>query len=297
MFHGSRSKHIGSRRGQPLHATTRKWKGCGLFPVRLFLAVTCAGIVILYVYYVRSIVNNAHAAINAATALPRNEQMSRQAKASHDQKQDLNHNPDDVSRSNSKKIYQDWRALAVDLAAKPADEILSVLETQDPFGVRRFEKHLLEAESARGAFLTSEQLQELFPCPVDRITLPDQRDRTKEKAFRDPSNQTYLFFQHLRKAGGTNFVPWHKIISLVRLWHPIFACPTWNGRARGSVLDVWTRTRMLKLTTICMPRAIASWAMNGMRSTRRDTLLWMPFLQRRFGNHWTEPCRNLDSSA
>jgi hypothetical protein len=204
MFNGSKSKHIRSRRGQTFQTTTRKLKGCDL---RIVIAVACAGIITLYVHYARSIVNKAHAETSAAVALLRkhphlehaNEQISRHAKASS------NHDPNDANRSNSKKLYQDWKALAVDLAARPADEILSVLETQDPFGVRRFEKHLLEAESARGAFLTSEQLQELFPCPADRITLPDQRDRTKENAFRDPKNRTYLFFQHLRKAGGTNF--------------------------------------------------------------------------------------------
>jgi hypothetical protein len=102
--------------------------------------------------------------------------------------------------------YEDWRTLAVTLAALPADVVLQTLQTQDPFGARHFEERLLDDESNRGTFLTLEQLKtDLFSCPADRITLPDQRDPSKVAAFRDPMNSTYLFFQHLRKAGGTNF--------------------------------------------------------------------------------------------
>jgi len=103
------------------------------------------------------------------------------------------------------KKYSDWRKLAVDLAGKLPQDILRVLKDEDPFGVRTFEKNLLETESSRERFLEMEELRELFPCPTERITLPDQRDPDKARAFRNGTEPYFLFFQHLRKAGGTNF--------------------------------------------------------------------------------------------
>ena len=101
--------------------------------------------------------------------------------------------------------YADWRSLAVDLAGKLPAEILQILKEEDPFGVRTFEKRLLETESSQKRFLALDELRELFPCPTDRITLPDQRDSDKAHAFRNGTDSYFLFFQHLRKAGGTNF--------------------------------------------------------------------------------------------
>lgn len=85
------------------------------------------------------------------------------------------------------------------LAALPPDQVLEELEKNDPFGVRRFERRLLYTESSQGSFLRD--IRSLFPCPVDRITLPDRRN--KKRNFRN--GKVFLFFQHLRKAGGTNF--------------------------------------------------------------------------------------------
>jgi hypothetical protein len=151
------------------------------------------------------------------------EQRERQAQAMHKesgtppkqyQTNNLESPATTTTTTTPKKQYQDWRKIAVDLAAQSPDVILSTLQTHDPFGVREFEKRLLDDESKKGAFLTPQQLQDLFPCPSDnnRITLPDQRNRDKDTAFRrKPNNKnpssssTYLFFQHLRKAGGTNF--------------------------------------------------------------------------------------------
>jgi hypothetical protein len=111
--------------------------------------------------------------------------------------------------------YSDWRDLAVQLAALPADQILTTLKTTDPFGVRQFEENLKQTESDRQAILQREDLQRLFPCPVDdeRITLPDQRNHQRSKLYRKGLSElkqtkeefVFLFFQHLRKAGGTNF--------------------------------------------------------------------------------------------
>jgi hypothetical protein len=105
------------------------------------------------------------------------------------------------------RYYPDWRELAVSLAALVPSKILSTLEEQDPFGVRRLEEKLLQAESEKQAFLSLEELQTLFECPTTtgRITLPDQRNPERGRQFRNGTSNVFLFFQHLRKAGGTNF--------------------------------------------------------------------------------------------
>jgi hypothetical protein len=105
----------------------------------------------------------------------------------------------------NKRHFLYWRDLAVKLAALPPDQVLTTLETQDPFGVRHFEEQLLQTEASKGAFLDLNELRGLFSCPDDRITLPDQRDNDKAEAFRNGTLTHFLFFQHLRKAGGTNF--------------------------------------------------------------------------------------------
>ena len=107
--------------------------------------------------------------------------------------------------STPKRHFSYWRDLAVKLAALPPGQVLTALETQDPFGVRHFEEKLLQTESSKGAFLDLNELRGLFSCPDDRITLPDQRNHDKAQAFRNGTLTHFLFFQHLRKAGGTNF--------------------------------------------------------------------------------------------
>lgn len=45
-----------------------------------------------------------------------------------------------------------------------------------------------------------------FQCPVseaDRFSFPDLRDHDKEDAFK--AGQGFIYYQHLRKAGGTGF--------------------------------------------------------------------------------------------
>ena len=102
--------------------------------------------------------------------------------------------------------FHDFQKLAMDLARLSPAETLKQLEEKDPFGTRTFEQRLLDAETTKGRILTLDELQELFPCPLDhRITLPDQRNHTKARAFRNQEPGTFLFFQHLRKAGGTHF--------------------------------------------------------------------------------------------
>jgi len=73
---------------------------------------------------------------------------------------------------------------------------------------RAFDTQLLEQETKLERVLTIEEIQQIFPCPAndeDRITLPDMRIESKAQDFRDEKPGTFLFFQHLRKAGGTNF--------------------------------------------------------------------------------------------
>jgi len=102
------------------------------------------------------------------------------------------------------KLYLDWHELAVGLAKLPPNDILRILEEKDPFGTRTFAKQLKNAEERKGSRLDDlRDIQQLWSCPRDRISLPDQRDHSKSKAFKQGSG--FLFFQHLRKAGGTNF--------------------------------------------------------------------------------------------
>ena len=109
--------------------------------------------------------------------------------------------------------YQDWRDFAIEMSALSPGEVLHILKEQDPFGVRSFEKALLQRESDEQAILQMDDIKKLFPCPSERITLPDQRNHENAKKYRegiqsittDKENFVFLFFQHLRKAGGTNF--------------------------------------------------------------------------------------------
>ena len=102
--------------------------------------------------------------------------------------------------------FQDFKTLAMNLARLSPAETLKQLEEKDPFGTRTFEQQLQDAETTKGRILTLDEIQQLFPCPSNhRITLPDQRNHTKALAFRNNEPGTFLFFQHLRKAGGTHF--------------------------------------------------------------------------------------------
>jgi hypothetical protein len=104
--------------------------------------------------------------------------------------------------------YAEWRAIAVRLAQLSPSEILHELQSKDPFQTRAFGKRVEQAEAAAAAggrdALSLDEFEKLFgTCPADRISLPDQRDHAKAAAFRKGTG--FLFFQHLRKAGGTHF--------------------------------------------------------------------------------------------
>lgn len=142
---------------------------------------------------------------------------------------------DSVRKPNRKK-YSDWRTLAVDLAGRLPEDVVRILKEEDPFGVRTFEKNLLETESNRKRFLELEELRELFPCPTDRISLPDQRNTDKARAFRNGTEPYFLFFQHLRKAGGTNFCSLAEHNLERKNLPPYYCMPDygWNMKNRGA---------------------------------------------------------------
>jgi len=121
-------------------------------------------------------------------------------------------------RCDNPRYYEHWRELAVRLASMPPNRTLDELERHDPFWVRKFETRLTAEEERLGRTLQLDELRQLFPCEneggvdtdrklssCDRISLPDQRDHDKDAAFRNNADGTFLFFQHLRKAGGTHF--------------------------------------------------------------------------------------------
>lgn len=112
------------------------------------------------------------------------------------------------SNNNNRGGLAHFSQIAQDLAALTPAETLARLEKDDPFGTQAFDTELLEHETKLGRVLTIQEIQQLFPCPSnnnERITLPDQRIEQKARDFRDGKRGTFLFFQHLRKAGGTNF--------------------------------------------------------------------------------------------
>lgn len=116
-----------------------------------------------------------------------------------------------LSNSNNQSTggggYSHFSKIAQDLAALSPSETLEQLARDDPFGMREFDTQLLHHETELGRVLTIDEIQQLFPCPrnEERITLPDARVDQKARDFREGKAGTFLFFQHLRKAGGTNF--------------------------------------------------------------------------------------------
>ena len=109
--------------------------------------------------------------------------------------------------------YDSWLKVILHLASQSPSELLSTLDEIDPFQVRAFDSSLIQLELEHGRSLYSHELAQLFPCPPNgqRLTLPIQQNVTKARLFRenvlspDINNGYFLFFQHLRKAGGTNF--------------------------------------------------------------------------------------------
>ena len=146
-----------------------------------------------------------------------------------------------------RRLYQYWRDLATELAGKPSSKVIQTLENEDPFGVRKFEESLLTAESEKGAFLELEEIRTLFECPTDRITLPDQRNHDPQLAFRNGTSSYFLFFQHLRKAGGTNFCTLAKN-NLPKKQVPKYYCMPdmhWNNKRCAGCFSSFTNEQII----------------------------------------------------
>lgn len=116
----------------------------------------------------------------------------------------INKNNNNISLQTSTAAggYHHFSNIALELAALDPTDTLERLEREDPFGTRKFDKLLLQQETDLGRVLTIQEIQQLFPCPIEneeRITLPDARVEQKARDFRDGKKGTFLFFQHLRK--------------------------------------------------------------------------------------------------
>jgi hypothetical protein len=139
--------------------------------------------------------------------------------------------------------------LAQDLAALSPEETLKRLE-DDPFGTRTFDTQLIEHETALGRILSIQEMQTLFPCPPneERITLPDIRVESKAEEFRQQKKGTFLFFQHLRKAGGTNFCSLAEK-NLPKSQQPHYYCMPdmgWSGNKNAGYLKDWSNEEITK---------------------------------------------------
>lgn len=159
-----------------------------------------------------------------------------------------------ASSSNGLGGYKYFLDIALNLASLEPAETLKVLEANDPFGTQHFDNMLLKEETSLKRTLTIEEIKDIFPCPKldERITLPDARVEQKAKDFRDEKPGTFLFFQHLRKAGGTNFCSLAEK-NLPKKAQPHYYCMPdmgWSGNKDAGYLHSWSNeeiiTRMKK---------------------------------------------------
>lgn len=138
--------------------------------------------------------------------------------------------------------------VAQNLAALPPSELLEQLERDDIFGTRTFDSELQRQETSLGRVLTIDEIKELFPCPTNdrRITLPDIRFEEKAHNFRDGKHGTFLFFQHLRKAGGTNFCALATTNLPKAALPPYYCMPdmTWSGQRNAGYLHSWSNVEI-----------------------------------------------------
>ena len=146
--------------------------------------------------------------------------------------------------------YDRFVDIALDLSALEPKETLHRLETEDPFGTRTFDTLLMDEETKLGRILTMDEIEKLFPCPQieERITLPDFRIEAKAKAFRDGVKGTFLFFQHLRKAGGTNFCSLAEK-NLPKRAQPRYYCMpdmAWSGNKNAGYLHSWSNEEITR---------------------------------------------------
>jgi hypothetical protein len=203
--------NLSSKNAASRQAARSRRKGTRPFRIRLILLFSFLSLLVVG-YFVVVVKFFYHQSATSDRILPRKAPMLQNTTTVQAKTGDLSKYS--ANTAHKRPRYSDWRDLAVNLAALPAHEILEILKTKDPFGVRQFEERLKQTESDRQAILQLEDIKSIFPCPTDeRITLPDQRNHKKSKMYREGLNQlnqnkedfVFLFFQHLRKAGGTNF--------------------------------------------------------------------------------------------
>ncbi len=145
--------------------------------------------------------------------------------------------------------FQHYLDIALELASLEPSEALATMEKNDPFQTNHFDTLLLEKENALERILTIEEIKEIFPCPKmeERITLPDARVEQKAKDFRDGKHGTFLFFQHLRKAGGTNFCSLAEK-NLPKAAQPHYYCMPdmgWSGNKDAGYLHSWSNKEII----------------------------------------------------
>ncbi|KAL3823126.1 hypothetical protein ACHAXA_006456, partial [Cyclostephanos tholiformis] len=140
--------------------------------------------------------------------------------------------------------YDYYREVALELAGLEPNATIDRLERDDPFGIRAFDAELERRELGLRRALDIDEVRQLFPCPVNerRITLPDARDGRKARDFREGKGGTFLFFQHLRKAGGTNFCTLAEM-NLPKSALPRYYCMPdmdWSGNKNAGYLHSWS---------------------------------------------------------
>ena len=138
--------------------------------------------------------------------------------------------------------------VAQNLAALTPAKLLERLERDDMFGTRTFDSELQRRETSLGRVLTMDEIKDLFPCPADdrRMTLPNVRLEDKARNFRDGKRGTFLFFQHLRKAGGTNFCALATTNLPKRAQPPYYCMPdmAWSGQRNAGYLHSWSNAEI-----------------------------------------------------
>jgi hypothetical protein len=153
--------------------------------------------------------------------------------------------------------YQYYRTIATELAQHSPADILYELQHYDPFGVRTVAEQMANTSSLRGDEVSApgsnssnniydteiQKLQSIFPCPTSslyRLSSPDRRNRTQLEYYHQDMQRrrrtitgidtttttaatSFLFFQHLRKAGGTHFCTLAQR-NLPKSWVPSYYC-------------------------------------------------------------------------
>lgn len=161
-----------------------------------------------------------------------------------------NHNNNSPQTSTIVGGYNHFSIIAQELAALDPTDTLERLEREDPFGTRKFDSLLLQQETELGRVLTIQEVQQLFPCPnnkEERITLPDARVEQKARDFRDGKKGTFLFFQHLRKAGGTDFCSLAEENLPKSAKPPYYCMPDmkWSGHKNAGYLHSWSNPEII----------------------------------------------------